>query len=326
MIALTIIEEDSYEKDALFYVELEPPMLQGAEAGLAAAAEMKPPEERTEEEKMALRGRPQLGDIYRAQVRIKESKEFKNTVDKLVQRANASIILGTSSWREQFTEALTVSGGDDNGEGGEGSSTPSTADYLMHSLTIFWKVLFAFVPPTDIAGGYLCFFVSIIGIGIVTAIIGDIASYFGCTLGIKDSVTAIVFVALGTSIPDTFASKAAACQDKYADASVGNVTGSNAVNVFLGIGVAWSIAAIYHAFHGQPFKVETGNLAFSVTLFCSEACLVIVVLMLRRSKAIGGELGGPMVPRIITSMFLFSLWLFYLVMSTLEAYGVIKGF
>lgn len=326
MISLTIIEEDSYEKDALFYVELEPPMLQGAEAGLAAAAEMKPPEERTEEEKMALRGRPQLGDIYRAQVRIKESKEFKNTVDKLVQRANASIILGTSSWREQFTEALTVSGGDDNGEGGEGTSTPSTADYLMHSLTIFWKVLFAFVPPTDIAGGYLCFFVSIIGIGIVTAIIGDIASYFGCTLGIKDSVTAIVFVALGTSIPDTFASKAAACQDKYADASVGNVTGSNAVNVFLGIGVAWSIAAIYHAFHGQPFKVETGNLAFSVTLFCSEACLVIVVLMLRRSKAIGGELGGPMVPKIITSMFLFSLWLFYLVMSTLEAYGVIKGF
>lgn len=40
---------------------------------------------------------------------------------------------------------------------------------------------------------------------------------------------------------DTFASKVAAIQDKYADASVGNVTGSNAVNVFLGIGVAWTI-------------------------------------------------------------------------------------
>lgn len=51
------------------------------------------------------------------------------------------------------------------------------------------------------AGGYLCFVVSILCIGIVTAIIGDVASHFGCTLGIKDSVTAIVFVALGTSIP-----------------------------------------------------------------------------------------------------------------------------
>ncbi|XP_032669555.1 sodium/calcium exchanger 1 isoform X1 [Odontomachus brunneus] len=327
IINLEIIEEDSYEKDALFYVELGEPLLQGAEAGMAAAAEMKQPEERTEEEKMALLGRPRLGEVSRAQIRIKESKEFKNTVDKLVQRANASIILGTSSWKEQFTEALTVSGGDEDDADGSGQpSSPSAMDYLMHSLTIFWKVLFAFVPPTDIAGGYLCFIVSILGIGVVTAVIGDVASYFGCTLGIKDSVTAVVFVALGTSIPDTFASKVAACQDKYADASVGNVTGSNAVNVFLGIGVAWSIAAIYHACNNQTFFVEPGNLAFSVTLFCTEACLVILVLLVRRTKSIGGELGGPFIPKVITSVFLFSLWLFYLIMSTLEAYGVIQGF
>lgn len=328
---LEIVEEDSYEKDALFYVELGEPQLQGAEAGIAVAAELKQPEDRTEEEKMALLGKPRLGEVSKAQIRIKESKEFKNTVDKLVQRANASILLGTSSWKEQFTEALTVSGGDeeDDAEGGGGggsSSSPTPADYLMHSITIFWKVLFAFVPPTDIAGGYLCFAVSIFGIGVVTAVIGDIASYFGCTLGIKDSVTAVVFVALGTSIPDTFASKVAACQDKYADASVGNVTGSNAVNVFLGIGIAWSIAAIYHACHGEQFLVEPGNLAFSVTLFCTEACLVILVLLLRRTKSIGGELGGPFVPKLITSAFLFSLWLFYLIMSTLEAYGIIQGF
>ncbi|KAG5306650.1 NAC2 protein, partial [Acromyrmex insinuator] len=341
VINLEIIEEDSYEKDALFYVELGEPVLQGVspalidlinchstEAGIAAAAELKQPEERTEEEKMALLGRPRLGEVFRAQIRIKESKEFKNTVDKLVQRANASIILGTSSWKEQFMEALTVSRGDEDDVEGENDqpSSPSVMDYLMHFLTIFWKVLFAFVPPTDIAGGYLCFIVSILGIGVVTAIIGDIASYFGCTLGIKDSVTAIVFVALGTSIPDTFASKVAACQDKYADASVGNVTGSNAVNVFLGIGVAWSIAAIYRACHSEPFLVEPGNLAFSVTLFCSEACFVIVVLLVRRVKSIGGELGGPFIPKLITSVFLFSLWLLYLIMSTLEAYGVIQGF
>ena len=58
---------------------------------------------------------------------------------------------------------------------------------------------------------------------------------------------------------DTFASKVAAIQDKYADASIGNVTGSNAVNVFLGIGVAWSLAAIYHAYQGIVFKVNPGK-------------------------------------------------------------------
>lgn len=62
------------------------------------------------------------------------------------------------------------------------------------------------------------------------------------------------------SIADTFASKVAAIHDKHADASIGNVTGSNAVNVFLGIGVAWSIAAIYHATtSGRPFKVKPGK-------------------------------------------------------------------
>ncbi|XP_047349091.1 sodium/calcium exchanger 2 isoform X6 [Vespa velutina] len=165
-VSMEIIEEDSYEKDALFYVELGEPQLQGvairdflilAEAGIAVAAELKQPEERTEEEKMALLGKPKLGEVSKAQIRIKESKEFKNTVDKLVQRANASILLGTSSWKEQFTEALTVSGGDEEddaeggGSGGGGeSSSPTPADYLMHSITIFWKVLFAFVPPTDL--------------------------------------------------------------------------------------------------------------------------------------------------------------------------------
>lgn len=49
--------------------------------------------------------------------------------------------------------------------------------------------------------GYLCFVVSIFAIGVVTAVIGDVASHFGATLGILDSVTAILFVALGTSIP-----------------------------------------------------------------------------------------------------------------------------
>lgn len=58
---------------------------------------------------------------------------------------------------------------------------------------------------------------------------------------------------------DTFASKVAACQDQYADASVGNVTGSNAVNVFLGIGVAWTLAAIVHWSKGEKFEVDPGK-------------------------------------------------------------------
>ncbi len=56
-----------------------------------------------------------------------------------------------------------------------------------------------------------------------------------------------------------FASKVAAVQDKYADASVGNVTGSNAVNVFVGIGIAWSMAAIVKTYRGEVFLVPVGR-------------------------------------------------------------------
>ena len=53
-------------------------------------------------------------------------------------------------------------------------------------------------------------------------------------------------MALGTSLPDTFASKIAAVTEKTADNSIGNVTGSNSVNVFLGLGLPWIIASVYH--------------------------------------------------------------------------------
>lgn len=44
---------------------------------LIKEAESKNPEELTQDEKMALLGRPRLGDTVKAQLRVKESKEFK---------------------------------------------------------------------------------------------------------------------------------------------------------------------------------------------------------------------------------------------------------
>ena len=81
----------------------------------------------------------------------------------------------------------------------------------------------------------------------MTAIIGDLAGIFGCLVHLPKPITAITLVALGTSMPDTFASKTAAINEKSADSSVGNINGSNSVNVFLGLGLPWVIATIYHA-------------------------------------------------------------------------------
>ena len=50
-------------------------------------------------------------------------------------------------------------------------------------------------------GGWPAFVVSITFIGLLTVLIGDVASAFGCTIGLKDAVNAITFVAVGTSLP-----------------------------------------------------------------------------------------------------------------------------
>uniref|UniRef100_A0A0D3J593 Sodium/calcium exchanger membrane region domain-containing protein n=2 Tax=Emiliania huxleyi TaxID=2903 RepID=A0A0D3J593_EMIH1 len=73
---------------------------------------------------------------------------------------------------------------------------------------------------------------------------------------------------------------------------VGNVTGSNAVNVFLGLGLPWMIGALYWSRKGGGFVVPAGDLGYSVTVFCVCAVLCLGMLTLRRS-VLGGELGGP---------------------------------
>merc|ERR1719313_2115923 len=113
---------------------------------------------------------------------------------------------------------------------------------------------------------------------------------------IKESVAAITLVALGTSLPDTFASMTAARQSENADAAVGNINGSNAVNVFLGCGLPWAICSIYwvnnniHREGKQGYEVKAGPLAFSVIVFLCVAIVCYIVLMARR-VFIGGELG-----------------------------------
>ncbi|XP_041486944.1 sodium/calcium exchanger 1 isoform X9 [Microtus oregoni] len=340
-IEVKVIDDEEYEKNKTFYIELgEPRLVEMSEKKAGLLSELggftltdeyddKQPltSKEEEERRIAEMGRPILGEHTKLEVIIEESYEFKSTVDKLIKKTNLALVVGTNSWREQFIEAITVSAGedDDDDECGE-EKLPSCFDYVMHFLTVFWKVLFAFVPPTEYWNGWACFIVSILMIGLLTAFIGDLASHFGCTIGLKDSVTAVVFVALGTSVPDTFASKVAATQDQYADASIGNVTGSNAVNVFLGIGVAWSIAAIYHAANGEQFRVSPGTLAFSVTLFTIFAFINVGVLLYRRRPEIGGELGGPRTAKLLTSCLFVLLWLLYIFFSSLEAYCHIKGF
>jgi len=164
----------------------------------------------------------------------------------------------------------------------------------------------------------------------------------GCCMGLEPSVTAITFVALGTSLPDTFASKNAAVSEPHADASIVNITGSNSVNVFLGLGLPWTVAAVYWALYGMRneglwrrryqgeswynsdtrvgFAVPAAGLGYSVTVFVCVSAVCLMTLIARR-RFVGAELGGSTVLKWLTFVFLVALWMAYLFLSISHAHS-----
>lgn len=238
--------------------------------------------------------------------------------------------MGTAAWHDQITEAFYCNGSP------EAQETATTGDWIGHFIFFPWSMAYAILtPPPIYMGGWVCFVASLLHIGILTSLVGDLAELFGCAAGIEDNITAISVVALGTSVPDLFASKTAATTDEWADASIVNVTGSNSVNVFLGIGLPWMMAAIHWTIHGPNeewfnrysadfgtqcpdgcFVVQSGDLAFSVLVFTVGAIVCLFVIRLRR-VVYDGELGGPegSDSKACSSCLLVLLWIFYIVLS-----------
>jgi solute carrier family 8 (sodium/calcium exchanger) len=283
------------------------------------------------------------GDKCVTTVHVSEAKSNQSKIDSLYQHIgkmlteDEGVKLGKESWQEQMIGALYVNGSKEEQEGA------SKADWIWHFFALPFKLLFATTPPPCICNGYPCFFVSLGFIACLTALMGDAASLFGCVVGCPDEMTAITFVALGTSLPDTFASKTAAVSEPFADASVGNVTGSNSVNVFLGLGIAWTIGSIHWMMEGATpawqnkyknviipatgeklldaypnggFHVMAGSLSFSVGVFVALAFVGSFALFVRRVKE-GGELGGKSQSQFISSVFFVSLWVTYIAANAL---------
>jgi solute carrier family 8 (sodium/calcium exchanger) len=318
-ITVTLLDDDKWEKNETFRIELENP---------------------TGGAKVDDKGKTCI-------VKIMNDDELKENASKLLQKLGNSdkMEVVMQAWKDQFTEALAIPVDEED----ETAKPPKIAVF-MHVLVIFWKVLFATVPPVRMGGGWPAFFVALIYIAAMTIGVSDLCGLFGCVLECPPAITAITFVALGTSMPDLFASKAAAISDDNADNSIGNITGSNCVNVFLGLGLPWTIGAVYWSVaskeaiakwvikYSDPthpafadvqvfikanpdsaaFVVPSGDLGLSVIVFCCCAVTCIICLQGRRILY-GGELGGPATPRLVTSVFFVMLWVLYVTVSGLKA-------
>lgn len=91
----------------------------------------------------------------------------------------------------------------------------------------------------------------------------------------------------------------------------------------------WSLAhdIVLHL-QDDTFKVKAGSLAFSVVIYTATAITCIAILVARRYVGLfgGGELGGTKGPKIACGIFLIFLWIFYVLLSSLQAYDHISGF
>eukprot|EP01025_Chloroclados_australasicus_P031387 TRINITY_DN3174_c0_g1_i10.p1 TRINITY_DN3174_c0_g1~~TRINITY_DN3174_c0_g1_i10.p1 ORF type:complete len:940 (-),score=89.50 TRINITY_DN3174_c0_g1_i10:3302-5845(-) len=250
--------------------------------------------------------------------------ELQDQVNSALRNKAQVLYHASDSWYQQFVDALSPGGQVDE----EGEETePTKIQLILHFFGMFWKVVFAMVPPTQYWNGWAAFWVSIVFIGILTAIVAELATLFGCYTGLSPAITAITFVALGTSLPDTFASMQAAVSADDADAAIGNVTGSNTVNVLLGLGLPWLIGSIYYRiqYPDHPnvngrFCVPSGSLAYSVMIFTICAVIGLAILILRR-RYVGGELGGSISTKWLSGAALIILWILYIVLSALQDYG-----
>lgn len=226
-----------------------------------------------------------------------------------------------SIWKHQFVDALML-------ESTESRKLNNTylrvARIFWQLLLLPWKLLFAFVPPYQIAHGWIAFICSLIFISGIAYVVTKITDLISCVTGINPYVIAFTALASGTSWPDLVASKIAAERQLTADSAIANITCSNSVNIYIGIGVPWLIDTLYNYIaYNEPLRIENAEgLSFSLLVFFSTSVACIGVLVFRR-LTIGAELGGPRVWAWVTCIFFMLLWLIFVVLSSLRVSGII---
>ncbi|KAH6823969.1 magnesium/proton exchanger [Perilla frutescens var. hirtella] len=226
-----------------------------------------------------------------------------------------------SIWKQQFVDAFML-------ESQESRKLNNTslrlAKLFWKLLCAPWRFLFAFVPPYQIAHGWVSFILSLIFISGIAYIVTKLTDVISCVTGIDPYVIAFTALAAGTSWPDLMASKIAAERQITADSAIANITCSNSVNIYIGIGVPWLIDTLYNFIvYKKPLMIDNADgLSFSLLVFFATSVGCISVLVFRR-LTLGAELGGPRVWAWMTSAYFMLLWLIFVVLSSLRVSGLI---
>ncbi len=159
---------------------------------------------------------------------------------------------------------LTVRNGLKNPSEGEEEEAGSSAEKAM------WQLLVLLV----VGAGVIAF-----GANLLV----EHGTIIAKTLGVPETVIALTFVALGTSLPE-LVTTITSLKKGRASLGIGNVIGANIFNLVLVSGVAVSLA---------PFEVPVGKMLFGInsSLILDMPLMIIVMLLLTVPAMINKKLG-----------------------------------
>ncbi|KAJ8422705.1 hypothetical protein Cgig2_002689 [Carnegiea gigantea] len=256
------------------------------------------------------------GDVTGASYKALPENEDISSAEPAQVRQRVNSVAFLLLWREQFVDALMF------GSHKLDSIFVRWARVVWHFLLLPWRVLFAFVPPYHVAHGWIAFIGSLCFISGIAYVVTKLSDLISCVTGINPYVIAFTALAAGTSWPDLWASKIAAERQTTADSAIANITCSNSVNIYVGIGIPWLIHTTYNFFaYHEPLRIEdAGGLSFSLLIFFTTSAGCIAVLVVRR-LVFGAELGGPRVWAWVASLYFMLLWLIFVTLSSLKVSG-----
>mmetsp|Transcript_37570 Transcript_37570/g.66702 ORF Transcript_37570/g.66702 Transcript_37570/m.66702 type:complete len:523 (+) Transcript_37570:237-1805(+) len=195
-----------------------------------------------------------------------------------------------STCQENEAGAANKSGGngaaDANGTAMDECTEPTAVEpsrpCCRDPANVLWELS---LPEPERFHGFGLFSMSILWIGVCTYLMVDSTNRIGVIMNVPPFVMGLIFLAAGTSIPDTLGSIAVARQGE-GDMAIANALGSNVFDILIGLGVPWTIRAFT-----KPVKFDNkDDLLVDVVILTAVLFVFVVTLRLngwRLSRRIG---------------------------------------
>ena len=197
---------------------------------------------------------------------------------------------------------------------------------VLQFLALGWKGVYAvFIPPAHYFSGIITFIMSFLVMGTLIYLLSEFSRLLGCVLHIEASIIATVVISLGTAMPNmmiTYERIAGYYDEDDCQDILLETYRTCVVNLLLGFGVPWVIAAHYNQYnYGWKtaefigYFIPSHTLGFNLIVLICCMILTLIFFGIRRATNGGIMMGKDECGGIIAFLFLVLIWITYVTLS-----------